>query len=86
MLAEIRRSKDRNACNSLPEMRQFTERAGVKVSSLTCISSVCLDSSSSLVFGSEVVHSSKMFDHREATGEKNLVHFVSILALFGNLA
>ncbi|XP_044174437.1 folylpolyglutamate synthase, mitochondrial-like isoform X1 [Acropora millepora] len=34
VLAEIRRSKDRNARNSLPEMRQFTERAGVKLEDL----------------------------------------------------
>ena len=49
----------------------------MKVSSLTLISSVCLDSSSLLVFSSEVVHSSKMFDHRGATGEKTWFIFVT---------
>ena len=33
VLAQIRRNKDRHARNNLPEMRRFTERAGVKVSS-----------------------------------------------------
>ncbi|XP_015758597.1 PREDICTED: folylpolyglutamate synthase, mitochondrial-like [Acropora digitifera] len=38
VLAEIRRSKDRNTRNSLPEMRQFTERAGVKLEDLDKLS------------------------------------------------
>ena len=41
-----------------------------KLVPFTWISSFCLDSSSLLVFSSEVVHSSKMFGHRGATGEK----------------
>lgn len=38
VLAQIRRNKDRHARNNLPEMRRFTERAGVKMEDLDKLS------------------------------------------------